>query len=323
MKTSTIGVLLALISTALTWHSQGHLTVARIAAYQLSKTQTGSNALAWSQSLIRPFSQFCGEKNHPFTECATWPDKIKEQSWLTMFNWHFQDQVLLKDGYKPQPKQTIVNTEDVVWAINQATEHLSSRKEDREGQSKSLLGKSIAMRNLIHFVGDIHQPLHTTGQFSKELPDGDQGGNLFLIQRYDTASWNNLHFVWDHLFDQGTEVFSPLTEAQYSEISGFASKIMAEFTYESLQDQIEGSSQPEDWAKEGYELCKNFVYVGIVENEKLPSDYEEKAKDIVRERLALAGYRLANRLTAIYQTWENNAGDAIILDREIDKKMTE
>lgn len=296
----------ALVTTSFAWHSQGHLTVARIADFQLSTTQTGLDALAWSQSILRPFSQFCGENQFPFTECATWPDKIKEQSWLTMFNWHFQDQILLKPGYNPPKSNATIQNEDVIWAINQASDHLSSRKEDMQGKSNSILGKSIAMRNLIHFVGDIHQPLHTTGQFSKEFPDGDEGGNLFLIKRYPNQFWNNLHFVWDHLFDQGDEVFSPLTKSQYETLSDFSKGIMAEFTYNGLKTEIEGSDKPEDWAQEGFELCRDFVYVGIKENEAIPTDYEEKAKVIVRKRLALAGYRLANRILSIYQTWLDN-----------------
>lgn len=322
IRTTTAILILTLTSTSLTWHSLGHLTVARIAAFQLSKTQTGTKALSWSQSLLRPFSQFCGEKNHPFTECATWPDKIKTQSWMTMFTWHFQNQVLNKPGYHPKPKPVITGAEDVVWAINSATDHLSSRKEDDQGKSKSILGKSIAMRNLIHFVGDIHQPLHTTGQFSASLPDGDEGGNLFPIKRYPNKHWNNLHFVWDQLFDLGEEVFSPLTQSQYAEVSSFGKSIMEEFTYESLQEQIEKFNTPEDWAKEGFEISKNFVYVGVKENEAISAEYEKQGKIIVKRRLALAGYRLSNRLTSIYQQWVSNGEEAVVLDTtEVKQKL--
>lgn len=293
-------LILCLSTSALTWHSQGHMLVADIAAKHLAATPNGAKSLAWANSLLRPFSQFCGEKYHPFTECATWPDKIKEQSWATMFSWHFQDQELLEEGFVPEKKKEVQVDQDVVWAIQSITKHLSSMKEDPKGKSKSILGKSLALRNLIHFVGDIHQPLHTVSRVSKKNPKGDLGANLFKIKRYPQEGWNNLHFVWDHLFDQGSEVFSPLTQAEYASLSSFSEEIMAELPYEVLIDEIEGKSLATDWAKEGYEIARDFVYVGLKEGEEIPLEYEQQGKLIVRKRLALGGYRLANRIHGIY-----------------------
>ena len=41
--------------------------------------------------------------------------------------------------------------------------------------------KSIALRWIIHFVGDMHQPLHDTNMFNEDFPNGDRGGNNFKI----------------------------------------------------------------------------------------------------------------------------------------------
>lgn len=72
--------------------------------------------------------------------------------------------------------------------------------------------KSLSLRNLIHFVGDIHQPLHAAEGYSKLTPDGDQGGNLFNITYKNHPQANNLHFAWDHMFYQwDVELTSPLT----------------------------------------------------------------------------------------------------------------
>ena len=56
-------------------------------------------------------------------------------------------------------------------------------------------GLSYAMRLLIHYVGDIHQPLHGTARVYKQYPSGDRGGNDFPVPSKDQAS--NLHAVWD------------------------------------------------------------------------------------------------------------------------------
>ena len=55
--------------------------------------------------------------------------------------------------------------------------------------------KSMALRLLIHFMGDVHQPLHAANMYSKEFPEGDKGGNSIKLKyRYGA---NNLHSVWD------------------------------------------------------------------------------------------------------------------------------
>lgn len=58
-----------------------------------------------------------------------------------------------------------------------------------------LNGQSTAMRFLIHYVGDIHQPLHSTSRVNHEYPKGDFGGNLVHLP--DKEGAHNLHSVWD------------------------------------------------------------------------------------------------------------------------------
>ena len=57
------------------------------------------------------------------------------------------------------------------------------------------LAKSFALRLLIHYVGDIHQPLHSTSRVDSKYPRGDAGGNLFHVPSKEGAK--NLHAVWD------------------------------------------------------------------------------------------------------------------------------
>ena len=55
--------------------------------------------------------------------------------------------------------------------------------------------RSFIVRLLIHYVGDIHQPLHSTAEVDSAYPSGDRGGNSEHIPSKEGAS--NLHAVWD------------------------------------------------------------------------------------------------------------------------------
>ena len=55
--------------------------------------------------------------------------------------------------------------------------------------------KSFALRMLIHYVGDVHQPLHAVAEVDSTYPSGDRGGNLETLPSVCGAS--NLHAMWD------------------------------------------------------------------------------------------------------------------------------
>lgn len=53
------------------------------------------------------------------------------------------------------------------------------------GKSKKTVSWSLSdsfhLRLLIHYVGDVHQPLHASSRYTKKYPEGDEGGNLFYL----------------------------------------------------------------------------------------------------------------------------------------------
>ena len=55
--------------------------------------------------------------------------------------------------------------------------------------------RSFALRLIIHYVGDIHQPLHAVSGISSDFPTGDRGGNDQWVPNVDGAG--NLHAAWD------------------------------------------------------------------------------------------------------------------------------
>ena len=62
--------------------------------------------------------------------------------------------------------------------------------------------RSFALRLLIHYVGDIHQPLHTTAMVNSSWPSGDRGGNKQKIPKKKGVK--NLHFLWDSVLYEWT-----------------------------------------------------------------------------------------------------------------------
>ena len=56
-------------------------------------------------------------------------------------------------------------------------------------------GKSYALRLIIHYLGDVHQPLHALSRVANNFPAGDRGGNDFPLPTHYTAK--ELHAVWD------------------------------------------------------------------------------------------------------------------------------
>lgn len=140
---------------------------------------------------------------------------------------------------------------------------------------------------LVHLVGDSHQPLHATSRYLKSQPKGDAGGNFVFVQ-----GGPNLHSLWDNA--------AAPRDSTYAEVVRYASEITAE------NPQSVGSLDPKQWMLESFELDKSTVYTFGLETGStehplvMPPVYEEKAKSVARQRVALAGYRLAAVLNRLF-----------------------
>jgi hypothetical protein len=179
-------------------------------------------------------------------------------------------------------------------ALKQAEDDLANVKKTNEE-------KAIAVCWILHLVGDIHQPLHCTTYYSKDFPDGDTGGNDFLIGS------TNLHSFWDEILGADHVAFSHL------ESVGTALHRSAQFQRSKLAELKE--TRPDQWAVESNELAKTSAYRdGILDgaNKKqehdhgslnippLPEGYRQQALNVAQKRVVLAGYRLADKLSALF-----------------------
>lgn len=262
------------IPKAFSWGDMGHQTVGEIAERNLSP-----NAKKAINNILGP------EK---LALASIWADSIKDDPEFNSFkDFHFIDPHASKD---------------LLTVLNKYPALIKNPNEERSV-------KMIALRYIIHVVGDIHQPLHAGMK-------NDRGGNTCVVD-WDSKILN-LHSVWDGkivefdtfrlksnhsplkfysymTYADDILKLNPLTEAEKSEVQ---SKNFAVWIKES-QDAETYVYPIED--TESY--CK-----GVVLNPpKITEAYKEKAVEITRVRLHYAGLRLASFLNDIF-SGDNSPG---------------
>ena len=249
------------------WNAAGHKLVAQIAYDQL--TPAVQKKIDAQIKILGTVYPGYGD----FIDAAYWPDAIKKQGVTAFSNWHWIGLPYSFDGtrgYKPN------YANNVVWAIGQAQQVLQS-------PNANAFTQAMFLAFLSHFVGDIHQPLHCLNLYSKGYPHSDQGGHYYLI---NTPRANNLHTFWD----QGLGVFNSNTAA-------LAKKIEAQYPPEYFAAQLKDSN-PKDWAQESYQIARDFAYT-TRENKTPNAAYIAQGQQIAKQRVALAGYRLAQILNQL------------------------
>jgi len=157
------------------------------------------------------------------------------------------------------------------------------------------LSTSMNLRLLIHYIGDLHQPLHATSRMTEAHPDGDLGGNLFKLDKH--GEFDELHAVWDAMvFWHDNDFPEPLSEEHWKEMGEISSYLRTEYPKESEN----WYGKPEDWATESHEIAVEFVYPEVQEG-SWPSDaYIAKGQKIAQKRVAQAGFRLAQTLVELF-----------------------
>ena len=134
-----------------------------------------------------------------------------------------------------------------------------------------IMMRRLALHYVAHLVGDMHQPLHAGRAM-------DQGGIDILVSY--RGGTTNLHFFWD----------TNLVELETGNGEEIAKRLTANLTEEERLKWQAGD--PKQWTNESLMLVRSHAY-DIGPSVELSDDYVEKARAIVRRRLAQAGMRLA------------------------------
>jgi hypothetical protein len=239
------------------WGPEGHSLVARIADAQLTPA-----ARARVAAILGPGSSMAS--------VASWPDQIRGARAATA-PWHYIDIPIDQphlDMARDCPKGDCVlaKIEEFRKALNDAAIAPATLRED--------------LMFLIHFIGDMHQPLHCSD-------NKDKGGNGVRVEFAGRQS--NLHSLWDSglLGRMGTEeqLFGPLSKESARRARKWSKGTV------------------EDWAEQSHKAAQKTVYgrlPKVAAGATVPIDaaYEKMADPLIRGQIERAGARLAAVLNA-------------------------
>ena len=301
---------LATASTAYPWGAQGHAAIGLVAEQRLSPVADrnirrilGNDDLAsiasWMDQLRGATSGFGPLAANP--EARQFAQKNPHND-----EWHYDNLPLGEARYADN--DPFSRADDVVHEINIAVLVL-------EGRSTAVSPR-IALYMIVHFVGDLHQPLHVaTGYFDLSDPshpvldtdpklavgrENDKGGNelSFGSQRSE-----ELHAYWD--------IALPEKIAGLSDPAVLAKLLAAAIPPGGWASPGDHHAWAEGWATESLAAARQAyapLTFGVADTADgklrrihitMPADYDATAGPIARERLAKAAYHLAELLNAI------------------------
>ncbi len=242
------------ISPASAWGEKGHNATARVAQKHLTKCA--------ERKITRLLD------GHNMAYWSSWADGLRSYPEYDFIRtWHYAN---VEDGgdYASEPK---LPTGDVYTAVEKCVEVLKSDNCDSV--------KSVYLKMLIHFVGDMHCPMHA-GRAS------DRGGNGYTVTFRGRKT--NLHSLWDSALLDGAHVWSA---------AEWAENIEPRMTRRQRKAMAAGT--PMDWMEQTVDIADE-IYDGTPQNEDLNWDYINKYSPLIEEQLLEGGLRLAKMLNELF-----------------------
>jgi hypothetical protein len=245
------------------WGSQGHRLVARLATERL--TPIAQQNVAW---LLGPETLW---------DVSSWADNYNNEAYQT-FYWHFLNIPPEATSYDRdrdcplQPGVTAGSRQDA-WR-DCAVDRILYSKQRLGDTTRDRADRAIALKFLVHFVGDLHQPFHALGV--------GHGGNDVPVLQFGVERCGdyacNLHGVWD----SGMIAHRALDDARYLAV------LNALIATDHLAAAPTGT--PADWAMESHALGKAALLAPHADADEA---YYRAQIPVVDRRLAQAGVRLA------------------------------
>lgn len=251
--------------TALAWGARGHIVVAEIAEANLTQSELAKVRAILSHD---PNPSIGGYRRGPLASVATWADEIRSSGDMpaNAAKWHYRNNSVCSARVGACKGGDCIDAkiEEMIRVL---------RNPDATGGDKA-----VALKWLVHLVGDIHQPLHVGD-------NGDRGGNSMTVALAGSRTRGriSLHKAWDtNLVDLTLEDY-PMTALR------------------STSNMNLGS--PAVWMDEGRAIAQKVVYGHLpgftCGQAQLPpivlltAEYQYRAKTVIAERLQIAGLRLA------------------------------
>lgn len=271
MAAAALASLLA--QPALAWGSLGHRTVAAIAWANVKPQTREQLTYLLKQSRVLNTPE-CAVRT--LSDASTWADCVRKDGDRFRFasRWHFQDEDICRPY---DPKEDCADGNCVTAQIERDRRLLADR-------NRPLRDRVMALMFLVHFVGDIHQPLHSADHA------GDRGGNDLLVRG---GPWDgfNMHELWDVEVAQAAINASPEPL-----VRGYSAEERAKL----------GGGTQWDWGRESWGLARMHVYAAALGGDPCRqgapryASFDKAAMDratpIARVRIVQAGLRLTRML---------------------------
>lgn len=302
LRAAFVALVLVLASnSARAWDAAGHMLVCQIAWDQMTPA-----VRARAAELVKPLdARFNDNQPYNFVTSGAWMDDMralgKDYQWSKL---HYVTIPWTPTGLPAE----IPAAPNVVSGIDDSIRVLRDAK-----STPAQLTEALAF--VVHFLGDIHQPLHTTDR------NNDRGGNAVLISGVPFSDLmqkqgRNLHTFWDKAFrfdGQGPAIVEawipPGTSRRPSApgegiIAEQAKKIVAQYPREKLPE-LATATDAAAWAKESHMVgCLSAYPAGPapadeMEIRVLTPEFAKASAGIANRRIALAGYRLGDLLNKL------------------------
>lgn len=288
-----IGVICFILITptlSLSWGAGGHMMTAQIAFDRLNPR---AKAQARTLLAIQIDPAAVTRRSRNFVNASHWADDLRPFPEFDSFKeLHFIDKFFSEDG---TPLPTNLPPNNIVTALEENVNILKTSTDKN--------ARAQALRFIIHFVGDIHQPLHCASRVSAALPQGDRGGNsvnLKIRQPNGTTKNQNLHSYWDGGIGTFPKTGPNFAPPPLSQIPRPVATIIRTYPATDPALNLGNPTDFEGWAGESHQLAKDVAYDRITNNATPTAAYNRKSTRVVRKRVAWGGYRLAALLNSIW-----------------------
>lgn len=234
-----------------------------------------------------------------FMLVPTWADIVRDRAFPVRYEkyhkgeWHYTSVFWRDSGGKAELMAD-------KKADGQAIEKLAEFEKVLRDPVVSDKDKAIALAWFLHIGGDIHQPLHSSSRVTDREPDGDRGGNTFLISPEGTPRENqqNLHWFWDSIVPRNIPYDFGFCEGCY--VKHIAEAFISRYSFDAEKGGLALSNYV-SWKDESLRLAQGEVFRSDLKRFEAPSDaYRRNALSVSERRLTIAGYRMGETLNEIF-----------------------
>jgi len=286
---SVVCLILCTPISSFSWGAGGHMIVAKIAFGRLNPRAKAEVARLLAIQ-IEPAGVTI--KDRDFVNASHWADDLRPFSEFDEFlALHFIDTPFSDDGTELPD----VPSHNIVRALKRNVQILKTSHDDNK--------RAQALRFIIHFVGDIHQPLHCATRVSSDEPEGDHGGNFVFVKvpaGQGKLKRVKLHSYWDGGLGSFPPMGKNFAPPPLSSIGPAAAKATSANPPTDPKIKLDDPFAFQAWADESFDLAKTVVYRGIQNNSKPDQAYRTQGVEVARKRVAWGGYRLAALLNSIW-----------------------